>query len=84
MNELVTDHPYFGNVCSGFGGKLVCMTCGKHRFAHESEYDDVRLRILEAFQEDKGRVVLGVCPDCSFEIADNDRRNHVCPPKPKG
>ena len=39
---------------------------------------------LALFAADKNRNVLDVCPDCSFEIADNDRHEHRCPPDPNG
>ena len=38
---------------------------------------------MALFAADAHRNVLAVCSDCSFEIADNDRHEHRCPPDPR-
>lgn len=34
----VPDHPYFGNLCTGFGGESRCLLCGKPEAAHRMKH----------------------------------------------
>ena len=34
---------YFGNLCSGFGGTLTCLTCGWDQQDHPREQEKIRL-----------------------------------------
>jgi hypothetical protein len=49
MNDEVCDS-YFGNVCSGFGGKTICNFCGHDMYKHEP-YKSEAEAILKDFPE---------------------------------